>query len=125
LAFILVGKKPLILRTFTGYKKKKIKFIVSLNLKGLLPFLKTFSIFILSNQRKNYPFFLKEETSGYFFYFSGSFLEYTETFRFYEFVTSQDISFLLENLFIVFKFFCRPGSSSVKTFLSANQIPIQ
>jgi hypothetical protein len=124
LAFVLVGKRPLILRTFTGYKKKKIKFIVSLNLKKLTPFLKTFSIFILSNQRKNKTFLLKKETSGFFFYFSGSFLEYIETFKFYDFVTAQDLSFLLENLFIVFKFFCLEKSNAIKTLLNMNQIPV-
>jgi hypothetical protein len=123
LSFVLVGKRPLILRTFTGYKKKKIKFIVSLNLRHLMPFLKTFSVFILSNHRKNKTFKLKKETSGFFFYFSGSFLEYVETFKFYDFVTAQELSFLLENLFIVFKFFCYKKNNIIKTLLNLNQVP--
>ena len=52
LIFILTGKKPVILKTLSGFKKKKIKFILTLSPKSFITVLKVFSIFILASHEK-------------------------------------------------------------------------
>jgi hypothetical protein len=46
--FALSGRKPLILKTFSGFKKNKFKFILRLSPKAFISILRVFSIFILS-----------------------------------------------------------------------------
>jgi hypothetical protein len=123
LIFTLSGKKPIILKTVSGFKKNKFKFILRLSLKALIKVLRTFSVFILSSHEKKKHMVLKQEQSSYFFVFKGSYLEYLDTFCFYSYISNQDLKFLLENLYLVFKFKTRlPGS--LKTLLNCLQLPV-
>jgi hypothetical protein len=62
-----MGKKPLFLKIFSGYKKKKIKFIVTLNFKEFSAITRTLAVFVFSNQGSKNRLQLKSETSGFFF----------------------------------------------------------
>jgi hypothetical protein len=124
LSFILIGKKPLFLKIFSGYKKKKIKFIVTLKFKDFVKITKTLAIFIFSNQENKNRLQLKSETSGFFFFFDKTYLEYMETFRFYDFLSSNNLTFLLENIFLIFKFYSKQTKLLLKTFLNSYQIPV-
>jgi hypothetical protein len=123
LIFALSGRKPIILKTFSGFKKNKFKFILRLNPKAFIGVLRVFSIFILSGHEKKKTLVLKKEQSSYFFIFKGSYLEYLDTFCFYNYVSRQDLKFLLENLHLVFKFKAT-HSSRLRTTLNCLQLPI-
>jgi hypothetical protein len=123
LIFALSGRKPIILKTFSGFKKNKFKFILRLNPKAFIGVLRVFSIFILSGHEKKKTLVLKKEQSSYFFIFKGSYLEYLDTFCFYNYVSRQDLKFLLENLHLVFKFKAT-HSSRLRTTLNCLQLPV-
>jgi hypothetical protein len=76
----LTGRKPLILKTVTGFKKLKFKFILRLNSKAFISVLRLFSVFILSGHEKKKKMLLRAEQSSSFFVFKGSYLEYLDTF---------------------------------------------
>jgi hypothetical protein len=122
LIFVLSGRKPIILKTFSGFKKNKLKFILRLNRKGFIALLRVFSIFILSGHEKKRKMVLKKEQSSYFFIFKGSYLEYLDTFYFYNYISNQDLKFFLENLHLVFKFKSK-HRSRLKTELNCLQFP--
>jgi hypothetical protein len=122
LIFVLSGKKPVILKTFSGFKKNKFKFILKLNLKAFIGVLRVFSIFILSGHEKKKQLLLKAEQSSYFCIFKGSYLEYLDTFCFYNYIGNQDLKFLLENLCVVFKFKSKQASQ-LNTILGCLQLP--
>jgi hypothetical protein len=124
LIFALSGRKPVILKTFSGFKKNKFKFILRLNTKAFIGVLRVFSIFILSGHEKRKTLVLKKEQSSYFFIFKGSYLEYLDTFCFYNHVSKQDLKFLLENLHLVFKF---KGTqpARLRTALNCLQLPVR
>lgn len=123
MVFILVGFKPLVVKNFSGYKKKNIKFVLTVTRKNFISLLKTFSLFILSKQEKKKKLVLKKETFGFFFIFNKTYLEYLETFNFYNFLTIVDLSFLFEHLTLIFKFKydCK---LKLKLFLNSFQIPV-
>jgi hypothetical protein len=121
LIFTLSGRKPLILKS-SGFKTNKLKFILQLNPKDFIGLLRVFSIFILSGHEKKKKMVLKKEQSCYFFIFKGSYLEYLDTFCFYNYISNQDLKFLLENLYLVFKF-KGEDSRRLATVLSCLQLP--
>ena len=122
LIFALSGRKPLILKTLSRFKKNRLKFILRLNLKAFIGLLRVFSVFILSGHEKKKKMVLKKEQSGYFFLFKGSYLEYLDTFCFYNYISNPDLKFLLENLHLAFKF---KGSLplTLSTSLNCLQLP--
>ena len=65
---------------------------------------------------------LKNEQSSQFFVFKGSYLEYTDTFRFYDYLANQDLKFLLENLYLIFKFKAI-NTGWLNTTLNCLQVP--
>jgi hypothetical protein len=65
---------------------------------------------------------LKKEQASYFFIFRGSYLEYLDTFCFYNYVGNQDLKFLLENLYLVFKFKAK-DPYTLSTTLNSLQLP--
>jgi hypothetical protein len=122
LIFALSGRKPLILKTFSGFKKNKVKFVLSLNMRAFVGVLRIFAVFILASHEKKTLMVLKQEQSRYFFTFKGSYLEYLDTFCFYNYVGNQDLKFLLENLYLVFKF--EPTRlGQLNTTLNSLQVP--
>jgi hypothetical protein len=122
LIFALSGRKPLILKTFSGFKKNKVKFVLSLNMRAFVGVLRVFAVFILASHEKKTCMVLKQEQSRYFFTFKGSYLEYLDTFCFYNYVGNQDLKFLLENLYLVFKF--EPTRlGQLNTTLNSLQVP--
>jgi hypothetical protein len=121
LIFILSGRKPLILKTFSGLKKNKIKFILRLQQRAFISLLRVFSIFVLAGHGKNI-LALKKEKSSFFFIFKGSYLECPDTLHFYNYINNLDLKFLLENLHLIFKFkVSHPGRLS--TGLNCLQLP--
>jgi hypothetical protein len=122
LVFALTGRKPIILKTFSGFKKNKFKFILRLNPKFFIGILRIFSVFILSGHEKKKKMTLKKEQASYFFIFRGSYLEYLDTFCFYNYVGNQDLKFLLENLYLVFKFKAK-DPYTLSTTLNSLQLP--
>lgn len=95
---------------------------MTLNPKAFITILKVFSIFILSSHEKKKKMTLKNEQSSQFFVFKGSYLEYIDTFRFYDYLANQDLKFLLENLNLIFKFKAlNPGW--LNTVLNSLQVP--
>jgi hypothetical protein len=123
LVFALTGRKPLILKTFSGFKKNKFKFVLRLNPKAFIGVLRVFSIFILAEHEKKQRLILKKEQSSYICLFTGTYLEYIDTFCFYNYIGNQDLKFLLENLYLVFKFKSR-HPAGVRTLLNCLQFPI-
>jgi hypothetical protein len=120
--FVLTGRKPLVLKTFSGFKKNKFKFLLRLNPKAFISILRVFSIFILAGHEKKTRLGIKQEQGNYFCLFSGTYLEYLDTFCFYGYIGNQDLKFLLENLCLVFKFkSTRPAQ--LATTLSSLQLP--
>lgn len=122
IVFVLTGRKPLVLKTFSTFKKNKFKFILRLNPKAFIGVLRVFSIFILAAHEKKTRMVIKQEQSSYFCVFKGTYLEYLDTFCFYNYVGNQDLKFLLENLYLVFKFKSR-CSSQLQTVLNSLQLP--
>jgi hypothetical protein len=119
----LTGRKPIILKVFSGFKKVKLKFILRLNSKAFIGILRVFSIFILGGHEKKKQLVLKKEQSSYFFLFSGSYLEYLDTFCFYSYIGNPDLKFLLENLHLIFKFKSQ-NMRFLSTTLNSLQLPI-
>lgn len=122
LIFALSGRQPVILKTVSGFKKNKLKFLLTLTPKAFVCVLRTFSIFILSGHEKKRKLVLKKEQSSHFFIFKGSYLEYLDTFCFYNYVGNQDLKFLFENLHLVFKFKARTPRQ-LNTALNSLQLP--
>jgi hypothetical protein len=121
--FVLVGRKPLVLKTFSGFKKNKFKFIIRLKRAAFVNLLRIFSVFILASHEKRARLILKQEQSSYFCIFKGTYLAYLDTFCFYNYIGNQDLKFLLENLYLVFKFKSKTPEQ-LKTALSSLQLPI-
>ena len=84
--------------------------------------MRVFSVFILSGHEKKKQMLLKSEQSGYFCLFKGSYLEYLDTFCFYNYISNPDLKFLLENLHLVFKF-KRSSNLTLSTALNCLQLP--
>jgi hypothetical protein len=122
LIFTLSGRKPIILKRALGFKKNKFKFILMLNTKAFVSIMRVFAVFILAEHEKKKKMILKKEQSSYFFMFNGSYLEYLDTFYFYNCVSNQDIKFLFENLHLVFKFKANK-SEVLNTALNSLQLP--
>jgi hypothetical protein len=118
----LTGRKPLVLKTFSGFKKNKFKFLLRLNLKAFVSILRIFSIFILAGHETKTRLVVKQEQSSYFCIFKGTYLEYLDTFCFYNYIGNQDLKFLLENLCLVFKFKSR-SPAHLQTILNSLQLP--
>jgi hypothetical protein len=123
LIFSLTGRKPIILKVFSGFKKAKLKFILRLNARAFIGILRVFSIFILAEHEKKKQLVLKKEQSSYFFLFSRSYLEYLDTFCFYSYIGNPDLKFLLENLNLIFKFKSQ-NLRFLSTTLNTLQLPI-
>jgi hypothetical protein len=120
--FVLTGRKPLVLKTFSGFKKNKFKFILRLNPVAFVGVLRVFSVFILAGHDQKTRLVIKQEQGSYFCLFKGTYLEYLDTFCFYNYIGNQDLKFLLENLYLVFKF-KSTSSAQLRTTLSSLQLP--
>ena len=121
LIFVLFGRKPLILKTFSGLKKNKVKFILRINQRLFISTLRVFSILILAAHEKFF-LVLRQDQGSYFFVFKGTYLEYFDTFYLYSYIGTQDVKFLFENIYLIFKFkTARP--SALNTALNSVQIP--
>jgi hypothetical protein len=118
----LTGRKPLVLKTFSGFKKNKFKFLLRLNPRAFIGILRVFSIFIVAGHEKKTRMIIKQEQGSYFCLFKGTYLEYLDTFCFYNYIGNQDLKFLLENLYLVFKF-KSTYPAQLCTALSSLQLP--
>ena len=122
LVFVLIGKKPIIVKTSGLYKKKKIKFIITLTIQDFISSFKMFAFFVFPRQEKKHELRLKKESNGFFFFFKDTFLDSIETFPFYNFISWQDWLFLLDKLFLIIKFKAI-RRTVLKTGLNSLQIP--
>lgn len=123
LIFILLGKKPLLLKTHSDFKKKKFKFIASLNIASVIDLLQAFSIHILSNAEKGKKLIMKTDNISCFFIYKDTYLDFLDTYKIFNFITNSDLNFLIENLFFIFKF----KTTFLKKlcfFLNSFQIPV-
>jgi hypothetical protein len=93
-----------------------------MNPKAFIGILRVFSIFVLSEHEKKVKLGFRREQSSYFFIFKGSYLECSDTLYFYNFVGNQDLKFLFENLYLVFKF-KTIRLSTLNSVLNSLQLP--